>query len=175
MTPPVSVAPFGSEFDDFLFASIGEDKNGLLLSVLSALARKDVDPWREAAELAGLPEEAATRRLASLIAVLPDMPVASLTSGVIARRLIGLLPQRAAAAPAKPETRPGVGLVTSSQAITYMILYVILMAFLLGAHGLTASYQASTQANETNSNVLPATGGAGHTTAPDVPSPGTDQ
>jgi hypothetical protein len=38
----------GSEYDDFLFASMGEDRNGLPLSVLSALARLDVDPWEEA-------------------------------------------------------------------------------------------------------------------------------
>ena len=33
-----------SEFDAFLFAHIGEEKNGMLLSVLSALARLDLDP-----------------------------------------------------------------------------------------------------------------------------------
>jgi hypothetical protein len=44
------MSPLGSEFDDFLYASIGEDSNGVLLSVLSALARLDVDPWEEAAK-----------------------------------------------------------------------------------------------------------------------------
>ena len=34
----------------------------MLLSVLSALARLDIDPWQEAAQLAGLPGETATRR-----------------------------------------------------------------------------------------------------------------
>ncbi len=60
------------EFDDFLFASIGEEPSGMLLSVVSALARLDVDPWQEAAKLARLPVEAATQRLASLIATLPE-------------------------------------------------------------------------------------------------------
>ena len=68
MTHSASVSHLGSEFDDFLFAPIGEDRNGMLLSVLSALARLDVDPWQEAAQLAGLPGETATQRLASLIA-----------------------------------------------------------------------------------------------------------
>jgi len=49
-TAPMSVP--GSEFNDFLFAPIGEDKNGMLVSVLSGLARSDVDPWQEAAKLA---------------------------------------------------------------------------------------------------------------------------
>jgi len=59
-----SVSLLNPEFDDFLFASIGEDRNGMLLSVLSAMARLDVDPWQEAAKLAGLPGQAATQRLA---------------------------------------------------------------------------------------------------------------
>jgi hypothetical protein len=45
----------GSEFNDFLFAPIGEDRNGMLVSVLSGLARSDVDPWQEATRLAELP------------------------------------------------------------------------------------------------------------------------
>ena len=42
----------GSEFDDFLHARIVEDGNGLPLTVLSALARLNMDPWDEAARLA---------------------------------------------------------------------------------------------------------------------------
>jgi hypothetical protein len=38
----------GPEFDEFLRASIGEDRNGTGLSVLSAFARLNVDPWQEA-------------------------------------------------------------------------------------------------------------------------------
>jgi hypothetical protein len=65
---PISVP--GSEFNQFLFAPIGEDKNGMLVSVLSGLARSDVDPWQEAAKLAQLPGEAATKELAALIGAL---------------------------------------------------------------------------------------------------------
>jgi hypothetical protein len=79
-----SVFRLGSEFDVFLFAPIGEDRNGMLLSVLSALARLHVDPWQEAAKLARLPREAATQRLASLIAALPDGPSAHLDPGALA-------------------------------------------------------------------------------------------
>jgi hypothetical protein len=46
-----------SEFNDFLFAPIGEEGNEMLLSVLSALARLGVDPWQEAARLSQLPKE----------------------------------------------------------------------------------------------------------------------
>ena len=57
MTRSVPVALPGSEFNDFLFAPIGEDRNGMSVSVLSGLARTDVDPWKEAASLAQLPGE----------------------------------------------------------------------------------------------------------------------
>src|SRR5208283_4791118 len=43
------------EFESFIFASIGEDGNGTPLSVLSGLARLNIDPWLEAAELGRLP------------------------------------------------------------------------------------------------------------------------
>ena len=76
MTPSASASQFDPEFENFLFAPIGADRNGMLLSVLSALARLDIDPWQEAVQLAALPEETATRRLSSLIAALPDGPSA---------------------------------------------------------------------------------------------------
>ena len=53
--PSVTVTQLSSEFNDFLFAPIAEDRHGMPLSVLSALARQNVDPWQEAANLASLP------------------------------------------------------------------------------------------------------------------------
>ncbi len=89
-----ALAPLiGPEFDKFLYASIGEDRNGTMLSVLSALARLDVDPWQEAASLARMPGEAATDRLAALIAALPDEPTADIPAKTIAADLVALLPK----------------------------------------------------------------------------------
>src|SRR5208283_4470219 len=76
----------GPEFDEFLGAPIGEDRNGTTLSVLSALARLDVDPWREATSLARMPREAAAERLTALIDALPREPAS-------AADLIALLPK----------------------------------------------------------------------------------
>jgi hypothetical protein len=95
MTRPASVSFLGSEFDDFLFAPIGEDRNGMQLSVLSALVRLDIDPWQEAAKLARLPGGTGTQRLASLIAALPDGPFVHQDLGTTVARLIALLPRRA--------------------------------------------------------------------------------
>jgi hypothetical protein len=72
MTRCLSLSPLGSKFDAFLFAPIGEDSNGMLLSVVSVLARLGVDPWLDAAELARVPEETAALRLAGFITTLPD-------------------------------------------------------------------------------------------------------
>jgi hypothetical protein len=81
----------GSQFDAFLFAQIGEDVNGLPLSVVSALARMDLDPWQEAGELAQLPAEVAIQRLAGLLRSLPDRYLGSSDGAAIAARLIALL------------------------------------------------------------------------------------
>lgn len=64
------------------------------LSVLSALARLNIHPWQEAAELSELPKDAATQRLASLIARLPTPRWTQADSTAIANRLIQLLPRR---------------------------------------------------------------------------------
>ena len=79
-----------SEFNDFLFAVVGEEKSGAQLTVLSALARLDLDPWGEASRLTGLPEEAATNALADTILSLPDgnwkaSDVRSIAGGLINR------------------------------------------------------------------------------------------
>jgi hypothetical protein len=94
VTPAASVSFFRPEFDNFLYAPIGAERNEMPLSVLSALARLDVDPWQEAAELSELPKENATQRLASLIARLPCGRWTQADAGAIASRLIELLPRR---------------------------------------------------------------------------------
>lgn len=126
MTGASSASPFGPEFDDFLFAPIGEDRNGMLLSVLSALARLNVDPWREAAKLARMPVETATRDLASLIARIPEGPSVRPDPGTIAARLIALLPKSSP----RETPRGGGAAPTKSRAL----LFVILMVLVLGAH-----------------------------------------
>jgi hypothetical protein len=93
MTPAASVFFVGSEFNDFLHASIGVERNDMPLTVLSAFARLNLDPWGEAAELSALPKHTATHRLASLIARLPSGRWAHTDCEAIADRLVELLPQ----------------------------------------------------------------------------------
>jgi len=56
----------GPEYNKFLFATAVET-NGNAVSVLSALARQDLDPWAEAATLARMPAPSAIQRLVRLL------------------------------------------------------------------------------------------------------------
>ena len=97
-----------SEFNAFLFASLGEEKNGSELTVLSALTRLGFDPWREAARLSRLPKDAAARALATTIALLPEAEEWASDARAIAARLVERLPGRNPA-PASPIGRPSSG------------------------------------------------------------------
>jgi hypothetical protein len=101
MTPLAATSGLGPEFDDFLFAVIGDDRNGMPLSVVSVLARVDLDPWHEAASLAAMPGELAARRLAPLLATLSERTLQQASAAITAVRLIALLPHRT-----NPKIRP---------------------------------------------------------------------
>jgi len=83
----------GSEFHAFLFAALGEDRNGLPLSVLSALARMDLDPWEEAAVLARLPDESMANKVIALFRTVPDETLSDQDRDTMAKRLCALLPR----------------------------------------------------------------------------------
>jgi hypothetical protein len=89
----------GVEFNDFLFAQICEDADGAPLSVVSALARLDIDPWAEASVLSLLPLEAAAQRLTQLFLQLPSGAPSRSVSETAASALIALLPRRGGVGP----------------------------------------------------------------------------
>jgi hypothetical protein len=141
MTRSASASLQRSEFDDFLFAPIGDERNGMLLSVISALARLDLDPWLEAASLARMPRETATERMASLISTLPDRTSAHLAPEAIAAQLTALLPR-----PGDSSARRQKALLVRSAATrTRVIIFVALMTFLLTTQFLTRSRQPPAQ------------------------------
>jgi hypothetical protein len=130
MTHAALTPLLGREFDDFLFASIGDDRNGPLLSVVSALARLDVDPWREAVDLVRMPREQAMERLTSLIASLPKGATASSSPEVVAARLIALLPRAPGVnAPAAAAPFPGAPTRHSRLLIGFGVLAVLLFGY----------------------------------------------
>ena len=95
-----------SEYNAFLFASVGEEAVGVQLTVLTALTRVGLDPWQEAARLSDLPREAAARALAATIATLPEGDWKASESGAIAARLVNWLPGRSAPAVPSLEAEP---------------------------------------------------------------------
>ena len=93
MAGPNVLTPHPPEFEPLLHASIGEDRNGHVVTVFSALARLGLDPWREAADLAALGHEAARARLGPLLARFRDVPTLASDHGRVARDLSQLLPE----------------------------------------------------------------------------------
>ena len=81
-----------SEFNEFLFASVGEQENGMSVSVFSALTRLGVDPWGEAKRLSELPGGQATQALDELVGRLVEGIWNKADTKQIAARLIRLLP-----------------------------------------------------------------------------------
>ncbi len=83
-----------SDLNNFLFADVGMEANGMALSVVSIFARQGSDPWQEAGRLARLPKAAAIDILARMIAGMPESPWTLPDATAIAARLTGLLPTR---------------------------------------------------------------------------------
>lgn len=92
-----------SGFEPFLFAPLWQEANGCALSVLSALARLGVDPWKEAAVLAQQSRKDAAASLAAILARLPRTSPDAPSCSEFAERAVSLLPARAAVRPAKAE------------------------------------------------------------------------
>jgi len=84
----------GVQFNAFLFAPIGADDRGRQVTVVSALARLDLDPWDEADRLSRLPDETAARSISMVISRFPEIPLGVAGARQTAIRLVGLLPKR---------------------------------------------------------------------------------
>jgi hypothetical protein len=83
-----------SGLNEFLFASVGTEANGMTLSLVSVFARRGHDPWLEAGRLAGLPKVEAIESLARSIADMPTSIWSLPAATTIAARLISLLPTK---------------------------------------------------------------------------------
>ncbi len=98
MALPAEFSLLDTEFGDFLFATIGNERTGMPLSVLSAFTRLGLDPWLEAARLSDLPKDFAIATLSGMIARLPVGRWELSETRGIAVRLVEFLPQRGSAA-----------------------------------------------------------------------------
>ena len=97
----------------------------MLLSVLSALARLDLDPWFEAESLSQLPAPAATQRLTSLLSSLPGAQIKVPAPAAI-MRLVRLLPHAARDAPS-----PGGAAAATKTKLSWPFVGLIVVAFVM--------------------------------------------
>jgi hypothetical protein len=151
----VAKPPLGSEFDAFLFAPLGEERNGLPLRVISLLARMNLDPWQEAGDLASLPAEAAATRLAVSLDTLTDPNLLGANSRSMVLSLLALLPHRppgashvpvvGRAAPPPPDSRARIG----------AIIIILSAIALLGSQLLAARRSAPVPARVEQGSAVP--------------------
>jgi hypothetical protein len=89
----VPFRPLRPDLDNFLFAEVGEEKDGIQLSMVSVLTRLGLDPWDEAGRLSALSRREAGQQLARLIAELPGAGRPLAEAREIAARLVEQLPK----------------------------------------------------------------------------------
>ena len=140
----------GPEFNAFLFSPIGEGRNGMPLSVVSLLARCDLDPWLEAASLAAMSADAAARKLDTLIRALPDQPLTLPDSRTIATRLIALLPRgtdpniRPPRKQARATAADVEAVALRRRSVVVAMILVLCVLFFMGSQLATVSNESST-------------------------------
>jgi hypothetical protein len=93
-----------SECNDFLLAIIDEAPNGTQLTVLSALAQANVDPWEEAVRLSAMSKVTAEKTLVSMFDRIPGRNWSPSEEATIAARLVKLLPPRGGGTEAATKT-----------------------------------------------------------------------
>src|SRR5437764_4053881 len=98
--------PLRPDLDEFLFATVGEERDGMPLSVISALTGLGLDPWAEATRLSSLEKGEAVKQLVLTIARLPGERWASSEIRKIAFGLIERLPSVSGAGAAVDIRRP---------------------------------------------------------------------
>lgn len=126
MALPARFSLLDSDLNDFLFAAIGNEQNGMPLNVVSGLTRLGLDPWEEAAQLAALPRTRAAEALAPIIARLPFDRSPLSDHLAISRRLVELLPEhQRAALPGREQA--------NAKGKKFLQMMVVLSSLALGA------------------------------------------
>ena len=135
-----------ASYDDFLFAPVWEDANGMRVSVLSALARMNVDPWEEATRLAAMPKAIAEKTLLSILDLVSGGIWKSTEAAAISARLVRLLPQPGQAAAETANAATGTAIAAtgtakvSAQRTNYWWVWLgfwLVMSFMMPHHQAT--------------------------------------
>ncbi|MDO6481351.1 hypothetical protein Q8W25_19995 [Shimia thalassica] len=129
MADPNVLNPHPPEFDQFLYASVGEDRNGYVVTVLSTLARLGLDPWKETADLVSLGRDGARARLGALLARFRDVPALASDHGRVARDLSQLLPEGRASGSLKRAASTVTGDRQGTSGAIWAVLAIIFLLF----------------------------------------------
>ncbi|SMH46820.1 hypothetical protein SAMN05661107_1769 [Maritimibacter sp. HL-12] len=129
MTEPNVLNPHPPEFERFLYAPVGEDRNGYVVTVLSTLARLGLDPWTETAELVTLGREAAGAKLGLLLSRFRDVPSLESNHGRVARGLSKLLPEDPPKGTLQRDASPASGGPLGASGALWTILAIIFVLF----------------------------------------------
>jgi hypothetical protein len=166
MVRSASLSVLPSSYDNFLYAPVGESTNGALLTVLSVLARQNVDPWEEAADLSRLPSDTAARRLTAMITASPGQ---SSNPASAADRLIALLPRRIASTDSAPTDLPSLLAVDRRPPRINLMVIAIYIAVMVLSQWIAASIfekspvDGAASTSSTLGEALPSTSGNGQT------------
>jgi hypothetical protein len=127
----------GTPFDPFLYAAVGEDRNGNTVTVLSTLARLGLEPWDAAAELAGLTRAEARSRLDGLLARFRDVPALGQDHAAITQRLIDLLPKVAGRQTGRATERVAQagGMGIGPILVVLLLIFYLIHTLFLGSNG----------------------------------------
>ncbi len=87
-------APLHPDLDNFLFAAVGEERDGIPLTVISALTGLGLDPWIEGTRLSSLTKSEAVAQMVLIINRLPGNRWPMPEVREIALGLVELLPSR---------------------------------------------------------------------------------
>ena len=128
-----------SRYNDFLFAPICDESNGMRLSVLSALARMNVDPWEEAARLSTLSAPDAQETLLSTLKFFPGNRQQPAETEMLAAKLVALLPEADESATAKASINTGERLQRNNLWLVWVLLAIAMSVLSPREHGTTAT------------------------------------
>jgi hypothetical protein len=142
------VSRLGSRYDAFLFASLCQDDE-LPLSVLSVLARQDLDPWQEADRLAQLSREQAINSLASRIWKSNSKRWSPPEAGILAIRLIQLLPSHGGSMSDRNSAEDSGG------RMMWLVVGILVASSTASGHGIKKSLISSGNPNHRVSSVVP--------------------
>ncbi len=144
-----------STYNDFLYAPVGEDKNGAFLTVLSVLARQNVDPWEEAADLSRLPRDSAMQKLISMITASSSEPSTAAELTAVADRVIALLPGRVAPTGRTRDVSPGAPLLGQPPAGARLLLIAIYIGLMVFGQWIAASAFEKARVNGASTASVP--------------------